>query len=112
MQQVGDEQKRVRVSKEPMSLVIASQAIITGCFSLVSQAASLGFCLPLRVYHTSEKVLGQIYVPVSVRKKEETKQDRCVALDNQLDVTRVNLVGDHLLSKLLAIDQCVRLDGV
>ncbi len=47
-------------------LVIASQAIITGCFSLLSQAGSLGFCAPLRVHHTSKKVIGQIYVPVSI----------------------------------------------
>lgn len=44
-------------------LVIASQAIITGCFSLLSQSGSLGFCAPLSVYHTSKKVIGQIYVP-------------------------------------------------
>jgi len=44
-------------------LVIASQAIITGCFSLLSQACSLGFCPPLHVDHTSEKMFGQIYVP-------------------------------------------------
>ncbi len=46
-------------------LVIASQAIITGCFSLLSQAGSLGFCPPLDVKHTSETMFGQIYVPVS-----------------------------------------------
>ncbi len=46
-------------------VVIASQAIITGCFSLLSQAGSLGFCPPLYVRHTSEKMFGQIYVPVS-----------------------------------------------
>ncbi len=45
-------------------LVIASQAIITGVFSLVSQASSLGYSPPLRVIHTSNKVIGQIYVPV------------------------------------------------
>jgi len=45
-------------------LVIASQAIITGVFSLISQASSLGFSPPLRVIHTSKKVIGQIYVPV------------------------------------------------
>jgi KUP system potassium uptake protein len=45
--------------------VIASQAIITGCFSLLSQASSLGFCPPFHVEHTSEKMFGQIYVPVS-----------------------------------------------
>lgn len=46
-------------------LVIASQAIITGVFSLLSQAASLGYSPPLQVIHTSKKVIGQIYVPVS-----------------------------------------------
>jgi K+ transporter len=45
-------------------LVIASQAIITGCFSLLSQAGSLGFCPQLYVHHTSETMFGQIYVPV------------------------------------------------
>ena len=44
-------------------IVIASQAIITGCFSLLSQSGSLGFCAPLSVYHTSQKIIGQIYVP-------------------------------------------------
>jgi KUP system potassium uptake protein len=46
------------------NLVIASQAIITGAFSLLSQAASLGYSPPLQVIHTSKKVIGQIYVPV------------------------------------------------
>ena len=48
-----------------MATVIASQAIITGVFSLLSQAASLGYSPPLRVIHTSKKMIGQIYVPVS-----------------------------------------------
>ncbi|UJR22627.1 hypothetical protein I4U23_025668 [Adineta vaga] len=46
-----------------IATIIASQAIITGVFSLLSQAASLGFSPPLRVIHTSKKVIGQIYVP-------------------------------------------------
>jgi len=46
-----------------MATVIASQAIITGVFSLLSQAASLGYAPPLRVIHTNKKVIGQIYVP-------------------------------------------------
>ncbi|CAF1257676.1 unnamed protein product [Adineta steineri] len=46
-----------------MATIIASQAIITGVFSLLSQAASLGYSPPLRVIHTSKKVIGQIYVP-------------------------------------------------
>ncbi|CAF0835801.1 unnamed protein product [Adineta ricciae] len=46
-----------------IATVIASQAIITGVFSLLSQATALGFSPPLRVIHTSKKVIGQIYVP-------------------------------------------------
>ena len=48
-----------------LATIIASQAIITGVFSLISQAASLGYSPPLRVIHTSKRVIGQIYVPVS-----------------------------------------------
>ncbi|CAF4648400.1 unnamed protein product, partial [Rotaria sp. Silwood2] len=36
-----------------MATIIASQAIITGVFSLISQAASLGYSPPLRVIHTN-----------------------------------------------------------
>jgi KUP system potassium uptake protein len=43
--------------------VIASQAVITGAFSLTSQAAQLGYLPRLRVVHTSESTIGQIYVP-------------------------------------------------
>lgn len=43
--------------------IIASQAIISGSFSLISQAISLGFCPPLRVIPTSRTIAGQIYVP-------------------------------------------------
>jgi K+ transporter len=54
-----------RTTNVLIRLVIASQAIITGCFSLLSQATSLGFCPPLRLEHTSETMFGQIYVSVS-----------------------------------------------
>lgn len=43
--------------------VIASQAVITGAFSMVSQAVQLGYLPRLRVRHTSESEIGQIYVP-------------------------------------------------
>ncbi|CAM3856354.1 potassium transporter Kup [Tsukamurella strandjordii] len=43
--------------------VIASQAVITGAFSVASQAAQLGYLPRLRIVHTSEKTYGQIYVP-------------------------------------------------
>jgi KUP system potassium uptake protein len=43
--------------------VIASQAVITGAFSVASQAAQLGYLPRLRVVHTSAKTYGQVYVP-------------------------------------------------
>ncbi|WP_428847604.1 potassium transporter Kup [Nocardia tengchongensis] len=43
--------------------VIASQAVITGAFSVAAQAAQLGYLPRLRVAHTSESTIGQIYVP-------------------------------------------------
>jgi KUP system potassium uptake protein len=43
--------------------VIASQAVITGAFSVASQAARLGYLPRLRIEHTSASAIGQIYVP-------------------------------------------------
>ena len=43
--------------------VIASQAVISGAFSLAQQASLLGFVPRLQILHTSEKAHGQIYVP-------------------------------------------------
>jgi KUP system potassium uptake protein len=43
--------------------VIASQAVITGAFSVASQAAQLGYLPRLRIEHTSASAIGQIYVP-------------------------------------------------
>lgn len=43
--------------------VIASQAVITGAFSVASQAAQLGYLPRLRILHTSASTIGQIYVP-------------------------------------------------
>jgi len=43
--------------------VIASQALISGAFSLTTQAVQLG-CLPrFRILHTSEEAIGQVFVP-------------------------------------------------
>lgn len=44
--------------------VIASQAVISGAFSLTRQAVRLGYLPRLTVLQTSEKHVGQIYVPV------------------------------------------------
>jgi KUP system potassium uptake protein len=43
--------------------VIASQAVITGAYSVASQAAKLGYLPRLRIAHTSATTVGQIYVP-------------------------------------------------
>jgi KUP system potassium uptake protein len=43
--------------------VIASQAVISGTFSLTQQAAQIGYLPRLRIAHTSEEQVGQIYVP-------------------------------------------------
>lgn len=43
--------------------VIASQALITGAFSLTRQLIQLGFCPRMNVRHTSGAHMGQIYVP-------------------------------------------------
>ncbi len=42
---------------------IASQAVISGAFSLTRQAVQLGFCPRLEIRHTSATQIGQIYVP-------------------------------------------------
>jgi KUP system potassium uptake protein len=43
--------------------VIASQAVITGAYSLVRQAIQLGLLPRLEIRHTSESQAGQIYIP-------------------------------------------------
>ncbi len=43
--------------------VIASQAVISGAFSLTRQAVQLGYLPRLRVEHTSQDQIGQIYMP-------------------------------------------------
>jgi len=43
--------------------IIASQAIISGAFSLTRQAVQLGYIPRLRIEHTSSREIGQIYVP-------------------------------------------------
>ncbi|WP_204273976.1 KUP/HAK/KT family potassium transporter, partial [Stenotrophomonas maltophilia] len=41
-----------------------SQAVISGAFSLTSQAIQLGFVPRMRIRYTSEAEIGQIYVPM------------------------------------------------
>lgn len=46
-----------------MAAIIASQALISGVFSLTKQAIQLGFCPRLSIVHTSSREIGQIYIP-------------------------------------------------
>jgi KUP system potassium uptake protein len=45
-----------------MATVIASQAVISGAFSLTRQAIQLGFCPLMKIDHTSEEEIGQVYL--------------------------------------------------
>ena len=47
-----------------LATIIASQAVISGAFSVTQQAMQLGFIPRLRIRHTSERAVGQIYIPV------------------------------------------------
>lgn len=46
-----------------LATVIASQAVISGAYSLTRQAIQLGYCPRLAIRHTSEKEMGQVYMP-------------------------------------------------
>jgi len=46
-----------------LATVIASQAVISGTYSLTRQAIQLGYCPRLDVTHTSESAIGQVYMP-------------------------------------------------
>ena len=46
-----------------MATVIASQAVISGAYSLTRQAIQLGYCPRMAVRHTSEREMGQVYMP-------------------------------------------------
>ncbi|HWI75795.1 MAG TPA: potassium transporter Kup [Sphingomicrobium sp.] len=47
-----------------VATIIASQAVISGAFSVTQQAIQLGFVPRLRITHTSEAAAGQIYIPI------------------------------------------------
>ncbi len=47
-----------------LATIIASQAVISGAFSVTQQAIQLGFIPRLRITHTSESAAGQIYSPI------------------------------------------------
>ena len=47
-----------------LAAIIASQAVISGAFSVTQQAIQLGFMPRLRITHTSAATAGQIYIPL------------------------------------------------
>jgi len=47
-----------------LATIIASQAVISGAFSVTRQAVQLGFLPRLSILHTSAKAAGQIYIPI------------------------------------------------
>lgn len=48
-----------------LAAVIASQAVISGAFSLTSQAIQMGFAPRMKISHTSAQEIGQIYIPLA-----------------------------------------------
>ena len=48
-----------------LATVIASQAVISGVFSVTRQAVQLGYCPRIAIRHTSDQAIGQIYVPAA-----------------------------------------------
>lgn len=46
-----------------MATVIASQAVISGFFSMAGQCMQLGYSPRLKIVHTSEEAMGQVYLP-------------------------------------------------
>jgi len=63
-QQLGPWSVYPLVLLSTMATVIASQATISGTFSMTHQAISLGVLPRMRVVHTSEHEVGQIYIPL------------------------------------------------
>ena len=48
-----------------MAAIIASQAVISGVFSLTRQAVQLGYAPRMEIIHTSAREIGQIYIPAA-----------------------------------------------
>ena len=62
-QQLGPWSVYPLVILSTMATVIASQATISGAFSVAQQAISLGFLPRMRIIYTSDSEIGQIYIP-------------------------------------------------
>jgi KUP system potassium uptake protein len=62
-QQLGSWSIYPLVALSTIATVIASQATISGTFSMTRQAIALGFLPRMRILHTSEREIGQVYIP-------------------------------------------------
>lgn len=63
-QQLGPWSVYPLVALSTMATVIASQATISATFSIAQQAIALGFLPRMRVLYTSDREIGQIYIPL------------------------------------------------
>jgi KUP system potassium uptake protein len=60
----GQTGQKAMVVLATMATVIASQAVISGAFSVTQQVIQLGFLPQMTIKHTSKRIIGQIYIPV------------------------------------------------
>ncbi len=63
-QQLGAWSVYPLIGLSTVATIIASQATISGTYSMTKQAISLGFLPRMKIIFTSEKEIGQIYIPV------------------------------------------------
>jgi KUP system potassium uptake protein len=60
----GQSGQKAMVVLATVATVIASQAVISGAFSVTQQVIQLGFLPRMSIRHTSTRIMGQIYIPV------------------------------------------------
>jgi KUP system potassium uptake protein len=60
----GQTGQKAMVVLATIATVIASQAVISGAFSVTQQVIQLGFLPRMSIRHTSKKIIGQIYIPI------------------------------------------------
>jgi KUP system potassium uptake protein len=60
----GQAGQKAMVVLATVATVIASQAVISGAFSVTQQVIQLGFLPRMTIRHTSKRIVGQIYIPI------------------------------------------------
>jgi KUP system potassium uptake protein len=60
----GQTGQKAMVILATLATVIASQAVISGAFSVTQQVIQLGFLPRMSIRHTSRRIVGQIYIPL------------------------------------------------